>query len=123
MNKYRLITMVLKERGFINSVVLQGHSRGKCGCPITELPPEVPDAIPFAPIIENVPKLKEWILERYKSLSFNMCPHQPLPLVTSSPPMRLYMGESARPVAIHKAPPVPVHWEAQVKEAIDRDVE
>ena len=96
--------------------------RGECGCPIRELPPEVPDAIPFAPVIENVPKLKEWILERYKSSSFNVCPHQPLPLVTSSPPMRLYMEESARPVAIHKAPPVPVHWEAQVKEAIDRDV-
>merc|ERR1712130_736069 len=96
--------------------------RGECGCPIRELPPEVPDAIPFPPVIENVSKLKEWILERYKSSSFNVCPHQPLPLVTSSPPMRLYMEESARPVAIHKAPPVPVHWEAQVKEAIDRDV-
>ena len=36
--------------------------------------------------------------------------------------MCLYMEESVCPVAIHKAPPVPTHWEAQVKEAIDRDV-
>ena len=65
------------------------ENRASCGCPKKTLPPKVPDAIPFAPVIENVPKLKEWILERYKSSSFNVCPHQALPLVTSSPPMRL----------------------------------
>merc|ERR1712130_867733 len=49
--------------------------RGECGCPIRELPPEVPDVIHFDPVVENIPKLKDWILERYKSSSFNVCPH------------------------------------------------
>ena len=59
------------------------------GCPIRELPLDVPDTIPYALVVENIPKLKEWILERYKSSSSNVCPHQSLPLVTSSPPMQL----------------------------------
>ena len=40
-----------------------------------ELPPEVPDLIPYSPIEENITLLKEWILESYKSSSFNTCPH------------------------------------------------
>ena len=58
-------------------------------------------------------ELQEFIIQYMSSLSFPS---------GNSPPMRLYMEESVKPVAIHKAPPVPVHWEDQVKEAIDKDV-
>ena len=46
--------------------------RGNCGCPTRNLSPKVPEAILFAPIEENIPLLKEWILKRSKSFSFNV---------------------------------------------------
>ena len=90
----------------------------ECGCPTRELPPKAPTECPFNPVEENIPALKEWILEHYKSSAFNVCPHQAFPLVSSSPPMRLHLAEGAKPVAIHKPSPVPVHWEKLVKDGL-----
>ena len=39
-----------------------------------------------------------------------------------APPMKLMLDNNAIPVCIHKAPPVPVHFQDQVKEGLDSDV-
>ena len=99
------------------------NNRIACDCPKRDLSPPVPKTCPYDPVEENIPHLKQWILEYYKSSAFNVCPHQRLPLVTSSPPMKLHLKGDAQPVAIHKAATVPIHWESQVKEGIQRDVD
>ena len=46
-----------------------------CGCLKREQPPEKPTKLPFDCIPENVNKMKEWILNRYASSTFNKCKH------------------------------------------------
>ena len=53
-------------------------------CPWRELPLECTNKFPFEPIYENIGKLKEWILDRYRSLTFNVCDGQKLLLVTKA---------------------------------------
>ena len=93
-----------------------------CSCPARALPPPVPTALPFQPTEENREKLENWIKEKYASSAFNQCSHQPLPLIKSSPPLKLYVDEAARPVAVHKPVPIPMHWMKEVKEQLDKDV-
>ena len=92
-----------------------------CTCPKRELPPVPPKNPPLPPTPENVPKLKEYLLEYYKASTFNTCPHQMLPLM-QGPPMHLMIDENATPVAHHTPVPVPIHWQEQVKADLDRDV-
>ena len=66
--------------------------------------------------------MKNWILEHYSKSTFNQCSHQPLPLVQSAPPLKLLIDPDARPVAVHKPVPIPLHWMKEVKEQLDRDV-
>ena len=94
-----------------------------CQCPKRTLPPPPPPKIPLPPTEENIPKLKEWIVNYYSSSSFNCCSNQALPFVTNSPPMILHVDPKARPVAAHKPAPVPLHWQRAVKEGLDQDVE
>ena len=100
----------------------QPEERKPCSCPARTLPPTVPTDLPFQPTEENREKLENWIKEKYASSAFNQCSHQPLPLIKSSPPLKLYVDESARPVAVHKPVPIPMYWMKQVKEQLDKDV-
>ena len=93
-----------------------------CTCPRRELPPSVPKTLPFPAIPENCDKLKEWILKYYKASAFNQCEHQQLPLMKDAPPIKLHVDPKAKPFAIHKARPVPIHWRDQVKAELERDV-
>ena len=93
-----------------------------CSCPPRSLPPPVPSELPYPPTLDNVERLGDWIKQRYASSAFNQCSHQPLPLIKSSPPMRLYVDESAKPVAAHKPVPITMHWLKPVKEQLDMDV-
>ena len=94
----------------------------KCSCPVREPPPPVPESIPYPPTEENIPKLKDWILEYYKSSAFNCCENQEIPLVHETVPMSLHVDPNAKPVAFHKPYPVPVHWKDKVKAGLDNDV-
>ena len=96
-------------------------SEASCNCPIREQPPPLPDTLPFAPTRENVPKLREYLLDHYKASTFNVCEHQQLPLM-NGPPMSLMIMDDARPVAYHTPLPVPLHWQEQVKRGLDSDV-
>ena len=51
----------------------------ECGCPLRTMPPGMPDKLPFACDPNNIEKMKQWLLQRYSSSTFNTCPHQILP--------------------------------------------
>ena len=92
-----------------------------CECPKRELPPPMPTTLPFPATEEHRADLQEYILDRYKSSTFNTCEHQPLPLM-SGPPMQLMVDTTATPVAHHTPVPVPLHWQEEVKAGLDQDV-
>ena len=94
----------------------------ECDCPQREFPPPRPSAIPFPATEENKDRLKDWLVKRYSSSTFNTCEHQPLPMM-DVPPLRLMVNKEATPSACHKAIPVPLHWMEKVKADIDRDVQ
>ena len=90
-----------------------------CQCPDRALPPK-PSPPPAN--IQDTEELKKLVEERYAASAFNQCDHQRLPLMTDSPPLQLHVNSKATPVAVHKAVPVPIHWQQQVKAELDRDI-
>lgn len=98
-----------------------GHNKHRCTCPKRESPPPPPKTLPFAATPENRSKLKAWIMDRYKSSTFNTCENQELNKMTG-PPLKIDIDPNATPVAVHTPIPVPVHWKDQVKAQLDRDV-
>ena len=92
-----------------------------CTCPKRTLPPEKIPELPCSPTKENLPKLKEFILNHYASSAFNTCEHQPLPMMETAPPLRLFVDPQATPVAVSTPSTIPLHWVDQVKAGLDRD--
>ena len=70
---------------------------------------------------ENIPLIKEWLLSRNASSTFNQCPHREIPLMRDDPPMEVYIDPNATPKAVHTPASIPIHWRDQVKEELDRD--
>ena len=98
-----------------------GENDSPCQCPVRALPPTSQPQLPCAPTPENLPVLKKYILDRYKSSAFNCCEKQPLNLMDGSPPLRIFVEEDAAPVAVHTPSQVPLHWQKDVKRGLDRD--
>ena len=94
----------------------------KCSCPVRAATPDPPKELPFPATKENIPRLKEYIINYYRDSAFNTCEQQPIPLMKGSPPMRLFVDKDAKPVAFHKPYPVPLHWQEAVKKQLDNDV-
>lgn len=92
-----------------------------CQCPKRAMPPPKPTALPYPPTADNREKLEKYLLERYKSSTFNTCEHQPLPMMTG-PPMHLMIDTDATPFATHKPIPIPIHWQENIYADITRDV-
>ena len=92
-----------------------------CDCPRREYPPERPAKLPFEANKENTPKMKAWVEKRFASSTFNKCPHQPLPAITG-PPLKIHIDPNAKPVAFLKPSSVPLHWQKQVEDELERDV-
>ena len=67
-----------------------------CRCPLRQSPPPLPTSLPFPATEENREKLEQWLLDYYKSSTFNVCEHQKLPMM-SGPPMRLIVDDDATP--------------------------
>ena len=99
-----------------------GPDEKPCNCPKRSLPPTDDPVLPCEPTEENLPILKQYILDRYQSSAFNCCEHQPLPLMTDAPPLRLFVDPQATPVAVTSPTSVPHHWAADVKAGLERDV-
>ena len=97
-----------------------GNSQG-CNCPKRSSPPSPPKTMPFPPTPENHSKLKRWILDHYRASTFNVCENQKLPKM-SGPPMKIDIDPNITPSAVHTPIPVPVHWKAEIKAQLDRDV-
>lgn len=91
-----------------------------CHCPRRQLPTALPTTLPYPPTEENIDKLQKWLLEYYKNSTFNVCHHQPLPMM-SGPPLRLMIDPEATPVARHKPIPIPIHWQQDVYDGLDQD--
>jgi len=90
-----------------------------CNCPKRISPPTLPTTLPFPAIEENVARLKQYLLDYYTSSTFNVCEHQPLPMM-ERPPMRLMFKPA--PTVYHLPIPVPIHWQDDVKAGLDRGV-
>ena len=85
------------------------HEQPKvCDCPKRTSPPPPPTSLPCPATDENLPRLRDFLLDHYKSSTFNTCEHQPLPLM-DVPPMKLMVDPDAEPVAHHTPIPVPIH--------------
>lgn len=115
------------ESAMIDSSVLGSDTANNfdedcCNCPPRQTPPPLPTSLPFPATEKNREKLERWLLDYYKSSTFNVCEHQKLPMM-SGPPMRLLIEDNATPVAYHTPIPVPVHWQEQVKAGLDQDVQ
>ena len=96
-----------------------------CSCPArTVEPPPLPTKLPtgIAATRENVPELKEWLLQYYAASAFNTCEHQPLPMMKCEP-LELHVDPTAKPVAVHKPAVVPIHWRNKVYRDLERDVQ
>ena len=101
--------------------VIDGSSHTECGCPKRETPPPIPTNLPYPTTEEFRADLQQYLLDRYKSSTFNTCEHQSLPLM-AGPPMQLMVDSNAKPVAHHTPVPVPLHWQEEVKAGLDQDV-
>ena len=96
-------------------------SSTQCDCLVRQLPPTPPSKLPFAPSEANRERLQTYLLDFYKSSTFNTCEHQTLPMM-EGPPMKLMVDPTADPVAHHTPVPVPLHWQEDVKRDLDNDV-
>ena len=90
-------------------------------CPRRIKPPPLPTSLPCPATEENVSKLKQYLLDYYSSSTFNICEHQPLPMM-EGPPMHLMIDPKATPTVYHSPIPIPIHWQDDVKAGLDRDV-
>ena len=96
----------------------------KCSCPKrSQEPAPIPTKLPagLTATSENIPALRNWLLEYYAATAFNTCEHQPLPMMKCEP-LELYVDPQAKPVAIHKPGLVPIHWQDKVYQDLERDV-
>ena len=92
-----------------------------CGCPTrTSAPP--PPKLPCEPTVENVPLLEKLLLDHYSSSTFNTCVHQHLPLM-DGPDLEIKTDPNAVPTRVRTPATIPIHWMAEVKKGIDKDVE
>ena len=78
------------------------HQTSPCTCPRRQLPPPKPIEPPFPATEANRIRLPHWLLDYYKSSTFNKCEHQPLPLMAGVP-MRLMVDPNTGP----HCPPYP----------------
>ncbi|CAH3041519.1 unnamed protein product [Pocillopora meandrina] len=92
-----------------------------CTCQRRITPPPSPQPPPFPATENSRMKMQQWLLDYYRTSTFNTCEHQPLPLMESIP-MRLMVDPQAKPVAHHNPIPVPLHWQEEVKAGLDQDV-
>jgi len=82
--------------------------RPSCEFPKRKLPPVRPKKLPFDLNEGNNEKMKQWLLERYSTSTFNQCPHQPLPMMTG-PLISITVNSEATPTAVHTPAPIPIH--------------
>ena len=91
-----------------------------CGCLLRTTPPPRPTQLPFSPTPENTPKMRNWLVNRFASASFNKCPHQPLPAMPG-PPMEITVDPKARAYVTRRPANTPLHWKEEISSQLKRD--
>ena len=91
-----------------------------CDCPKRSAVPERPVKLPFEPVPGNVPKMREWLINRYAGSTFNKCPHSPLQKM-EGPPIEIHIKDDAVPRVCHIPATIPIHWQEQVRKDLIRD--
>ena len=88
--------------------------------PESSHPPPLPSshARPRRPTYQD----EEYIWQRYRASSFNVCSRHKIPTLSGSPPLKLNVKEEVTLVACHKLAPVPLHWQQAVREGLERDI-
>ena len=107
----------------ISAIETEGNS--KCTCPERgQDPPPLPKQLPpgLTATKADVPALKHWLLDHYSATAFNVCEHQPLPMMKGEP-LKLHVDPNAKPIAVHKPVLVPIHWQDKVFKDLERDVD
>ena len=99
---------------------IEPSANDPCKCPLRTSVPQKPKSLPFPPTPENIPKMKQWLLNHYGSSTFNTCPHRALPCMTG-PPMEIHIDEKAPPKVCNTPATVPLHWQDRVYEDLLRD--
>ena len=83
-------------------------------------PPKKPSCIPFKPIEENIPKLKQFMIEQFSNSTFNKNP--PFPKL-STPPAKIHLKPNyIIPKPAFWPATVADHWANEVQESINKDV-
>ena len=91
-----------------------------CSCPQRSTTPKRPTSLPFPCTPDNNELMKTWLLERYSSSTFNMCPHRTLPCM-EGPLVEIHIDPYATPKACHTPADIPLHWQKRVYEDLLRD--
>ena len=94
-----------------------------CGCFVRA---EAPDPITYKDVAGfdgmSRDSLRRLIIKLYAMSGFNNCRIQPLKMMNTDSPLRLFKDPAVKPVAIHKALIIPIHLKARVKADLHRDV-
>ena len=104
----------------VDNICGAAFSEDNCNCPKREKPPP-PPTLPYPATDANREKLQQYLLDYYRSSTFNTCSNQTLPMM-EGPPLHLMVDPDAEPVAHHTPIPVPLHWQEEVKKGLDQDV-
>ena len=105
----------------IYDVASMNSSKTSCGCPLRSKPPECWETLPFPAIPENNEKMKNWLLEKFRSSTLNQCTPQELVGVTG-PPVSLHVDPDAVPVAHNTPANIPLHWQDEVEKQLLTDM-
>ena len=82
-----------------------------------------PQQTPYPPTVENIPKLKKWLVDSFEKTAFSKIDEDGnFPFMLAGPPAHIHLKEGAVPRARHNPIPVPFHMKEAVKKAIDEDV-
>ena len=79
-----------------------------------------PISMPYPPTEENIPKLKAFLLDKFRDSVFSKStPFRSM----KCKPAHIHLKSDAVPYATHVPIPVPIHWKEQVRADLLRDVE
>ena len=95
----------------------------QCSCIPRSQTPGRPSQLPMKVCVDNIPKMDQWLRERYKSSTMNVvCPHTPISDVRG-PYLQMLVDHdrSVKPVNAFTPAKVPLHWEDEVLADIQKD--
>lgn len=92
----------------------------QCSCPLRTDVPKRPKQLRFEPKPMNNHRMKEWLLDKFSSSTFNVCPHKPLQQM-AGPPLKFHVDPQAEPQVCRKPSPVSLHWQERVHADLLRD--